>query len=196
MKWLVSAFEPFGGATTNSSLKTLKRLSGHDWQGQAVFVPNVPVEFERGWKYLEEQIAAAGEIGGVLALGQAESRSKISLERVALNWIDARLEDNARVKPEQQKIADGAEVLWSNIPWERFDLSKSVERSYSAGTFVCNELMYRLINWANSNAKLAGFVHIPALVSQSDPIFQNSPRINDQTAESELKRILEFLVQL
>ena len=197
MKWLVCAFEPFNGATSNSSLKTLKRLSTHDWKGQVEFLPPIPVEFEGGWNFLENHLKAAGEFAGVLALGQAESRSKISIERVALNWIDARIQDNRGVQPAASQISsEGPEVYWSNIPWEAFELSKTVERSYSAGTFVCNEVLYRLMNWANKESRLAGFVHLPALVSQSEPQFVNSPRLNDQTAENEMVRILEFLVKL
>ena len=197
MKWLVCAFEPFNGATSNSSLKTLKRLGTHDWKGQVEFLPPVPVEFEGGWNFLEANLKQASGFDGVLALGQAESRSKISLERVALNWIDARIKDNREVQPPSAKVlSDGPEVYWSNIPWDAFELSKTVERSYSAGTFVCNEVMYRLMHWALKEGKLAGFVHIPALVSQSEPQFVNSPRLNDQTAENEMVRVLEFLVKL
>ncbi len=195
MKWLVSAFEPFGGASSNSSLIVLKDLETRDWRGRIEFLPSVPVTFGRGWEYLKANIDASFD--GVLALGQAESRSKVSLESVALNWIDARIEDNRGLKPKPGRIASpGPDVHWTNIPWEKFELSDLCERSYSAGTFVCNELMFHLMDWAKTHGKLAGFVHIPALASQQEPSFSAYPRMRDLTAANEVARVLDFLIRL
>ncbi len=85
---------------------------------------------------------------------------------------------------------------WSNIPWEKFELSPLTERSYSAGTYVCNNVMFRLLEWALPLGKKAGFVHIPVLSSQKDSVFEKSPRIDDEHAMAEMSRILEFVLKL
>lgn len=159
MKWLVSAFEPFGGGSTNSSQIVVNALAARDWGGRVEFYPNVPVEFGRGWLELEKR---AHGFDGVLAFGQAETRARVGYERVALNMIDARIADNAGVTPPLGPIVAGPDTRWCPIPWENLPLSPLSERSYSAGTFVCNELMYHLLGWAEAHGKLAGFVHLPA----------------------------------
>ena len=193
MKWLVTAFEPFGGASSNSSLTMLRQLRRQDWQGALEFLEPIPVRFMDGWEHLRVRIPR--DVDGILALGQAETRAKIGLERVALNWIDARIRDNAGAQPLQAKIDAGKpDMFWCNIPWDKFELTSASERSYSAGTFVCNELMFRMMDWAASSGKLAGFVHVPALESQTDLL--TSVRMSDAVAEAELRRILSFLVSL
>lgn len=191
MKWLVTAFEPFGGAPSNSSLIVLNRLKERDWQGLVKFFAPVPVRFDQAFASVRAELLKHPEVNGVLALGQAETRTRISLERVALNWIDARIADNAGVTPEQGPVEAGPDSLWAPIPWDRLGDSGHWERSYSAGTFVCNTLMYQLIK---NSGKMAGFVHIPLLDSQTEPAFAKHPqRMAEETAVAALERILEFL---
>ncbi|NJM10460.1 MAG: hypothetical protein HC883_06345 [Bdellovibrionaceae bacterium] len=115
---------------------------------------------------------------------------------MALNWTDARIPDNAGLVPGQAPIQEGAEMYWSNIPWDQFPLSPFVERSYSAGAYVCNTLMYQSLAWALPRGKRAGFVHLPVLSSQKDSVFEKSPRLDDQTAIKEAGRIMEFVLNL
>lgn len=197
MKWLITAFAPFGGAKSNSSQLVLDQLRRGEWGGRLLFHAPVPVEFNRAWNDICQVLDQAPDIEGVLALGQAETRSRISLERVALNWNDARLPDNAGWLPPQAAIHNQApDVYWSNIPWQNFELSDLSERSYSAGTYVCNNVMFQALDWAKSRQKKAGFVHIPVLSSQEEPVFAKSPKLSDQAAVEEVSRILEFLLKL
>ncbi len=193
MKWLISSFAPFNNAATNSSLIVMNALSEMNWQGSVKFYGPLPVLFNQSWQHLEEQISP--DIDGVLVLGQAESRQKIALECVALNWIDTNLSDNSGYRPERgQIIAEAPDVNWTSIPWEKLEPSSLSLRSYSAGTFVCNEVMYHLLRWSRSRQKLAGFVHIPVLHSQSE--FHHVTRLRDQDAISEVARIVKFLLTL
>jgi pyroglutamyl-peptidase len=194
MKWLVTAFEPFAGATTNSSLIVAEALRKREWSGQVDFFTPVPCRFADAWSAVRGQLKP--EHRAVLGLGQAESRSRVGLERVALNWIDARIADNSGVTRDQARVQDGADMLWSPIPWERLEDSSLWERSYSAGTFVCNALMYQAVDWARQNGRLAGFVHIPLLESQTEPRFKGMPRMADQVAIDSAARILRFLTEL
>ena len=170
MKWLVTAFEPFGGATDNSSLEVCRQLEALDWGGAVEFFSPLPVIYRRAWPVLLEELKKRPQVGGILALGQAASRPRLSLERLALNWIDSAQADNEGVKPGPGPIGNGPETLWSPLPWERLGDDPAWERSYSAGTFVCNALFYELLNWAGAHRKLAGFVHVPVAVSSRAPL--------------------------
>src|SRR4051794_3014138 len=119
MKWLVSAFEPFGGAQSNSSLIALNQLKQREWNGKAEFFAPIPVTFADAWSVLHKEIAARPGVEGILSLGQVETRGRLRLERVGLNWIDARIADNSGRKPSQAAIQPGPELLWSPIPWDR-----------------------------------------------------------------------------
>lgn len=197
MKWLVTAFEPFGGAASNSSLIVLEQLRQRDWGGRVVFMAPVPVQFEKAWSKISETLGSMDECAGVLALGQAESRSRIGLERVALNVNDARMPDNTGYVPVLGPVQPGApDMYWCNIPWENYSVSALSERSYSAGTYVCNNVMFQSLRWAVAAGKKAGFVHIPVLSSQDEPAFKDCPRIDDQAAVAEVARIVEFVLNL
>jgi pyroglutamyl-peptidase len=195
---LVTAFEPFDGATTNASLILLEKLKEMDWDGRVVFFGPVPVSFDDAWPLIRQEMERHPDLQGVLALGQAEGRSRISLERLALNWIDAGIPDNYGVMPVQQPVEEGApDVLWSQFPWHELEKSPCWQRSYSAGAYVCNATMYHLLNWARKEDKAAGFVHIPALASQdADPgLHQHSPRMDDDLALQSLRRIIQFSLE-
>lgn len=193
-RWLVSAFAPFGGATTNSSLTTLEALRHLDWRDQVEFTPPLPVSFRDAWTTLQRELR--NDFAGVLILGQAERRTTVTPERLALNWIDARIPDNDGAQPTGQRIiASGPEVLWSNIAWDKMPLPEGCELSYSAGVFVCNQLLFQLMDWANRNSKLGGFVHIPLLSSQSDPAFESLPKMADKTAAKIVAKLLMQLVE-
>lgn len=181
MIWLISAFEPFGGSAENSSLQLLRALEARNRNPRLVFHAPVPVTFSGAWPNLAEKIAATSNLKGVLALGQAENRSKICLECLSINRIDARIADNSGLLPPIGHIRPGPDVLWSNIPWDGFQLTAKIERSYSAGAFVCNALMFELQEWANANGKLAGFVHVPLF---------------DSALVSEMENVLEFVLSL
>lgn len=194
MKFLITAFEPFAEAQTNSSWIIFERLRAfYSSDKNFVFAGPVPVTFSGAWPFVRDQIQANPSIEGLLCLGQAETRTKISLERVALNCIDARIADNAQDRPKLSEIESGPDVLWSSIPWEKLPDSPLWERSYSAGTFVCNALMYQSLSWAQQSQKRAGFVHIPALSSQTEISFQASPKMQDDQAHRAMVQVLEFL---
>ena len=193
MKWLVTAFEPFGGASSNSSLIVLRELERLHWNGNVRFFAPVPVTFVDAWPSVRN--ALTPDIGGVLALGQAEGRARICFERVALNFQDARIVDNAGAQPREARVSsDAVEMHWSPIPWPRFSLPQNCELSYSAGTFVCNTLMFHILDWARTHGKLGGFVHIPLVTGQGE--FEGQPRMDAIEAVACMKSALQFLVGL
>jgi pyroglutamyl-peptidase len=181
MKWLVSAFEPFGGTATNSSLQVLRELEARNSNPRLIFHSPVPVTFKEAWPNVYTKADSIADLAGVLALGQAETRSQICLEYLSINRIDARIRDNSGELPPLGHIKPGPDALWSNIPWDRFQLTARTERSYSAGTFVCNALMFELMEWAKAHGKYAGFVHAPLF---------------DEGLIPEMENVLEFVLDL
>lgn len=195
---LITAFEPFDGAATNASLILLERLKQQDWHGRVVFFGPVPVSFDAAWPLIQNEMAKHPDIAGVLALGQAEGRKNISLERVALNWKNASIPDNTGAQPKNKRvIAGGPDALSSTFPWQKLGDSPDWHKSYSAGTYVCNTLMYQLLDWSQREGKIAGFVHVPLLASQhADKHFDaETPRMEDEVAQAAMTRIIEFSLE-
>ncbi len=192
-RWLVSSFAPFGGAASNSSLLVMDALKKREWRGQVEFTTPLPVSFTETWPALEQAIRS--DFDGVLALGQAERRSVITPERVALNWIDAPIADNSGKQPKGRRIRDEApELLWSNIDWDKMPPVGGCEVSYSAGVFVCNHLLFQIMEWANKNSKLGGFVHVPLLDSQTDSLYRGIQRLDEGRAVESVAQLLTWLV--
>lgn len=195
---LITAFEPFDGAATNASLILLEKLKQQDWQGRVVFFGPVPVSFDEAWPLIRQEMANHPDIEGVLALGQAEGRKNISLERVALNWKNASIPDNTGAQPRNKRvIAGGPDALSTTFPWQKLGDSPDWQKSYSAGTYVCNTLMYQLLDWSLREGKIAGFVHVPLLASQNaDRHFDaETPRMKDDTALAAMTRIIDFSLE-
>jgi len=202
-RWLVTAFEPFGGAQSNSSQLVLNEIRRRTNSGDRVeFLLDVPVSFAQAWPFVAKYLAnSSHEYDGILAFGQAEGRKAVSLESVALNWVDARIADNHGLQPPIGPLDENLsvnEVLWSQIPWGKFrsETHKDlVTRSYSAGTYVCNYILFNILLWARHNQKQGGFVHIPMLKSQCGTS-GSAMQIDDLAAYEVTEQILEFVVQL
>jgi pyroglutamyl-peptidase len=111
----------------------------------------------------------------VIAVGQAGGRAEISLERVAINVIDARIPDNANVQPvDVPVVADGPAAYFTSLPIKAMLVALRAAGmpatvSQTAGTFVCNHVFYGLMHAAAQRPALrrAGFVHIPYLPAQA-----------------------------
>ena len=81
--------------------------------------------------------------------------------------MDARFPDNEGQQPRKQKILeDGEKELYASLPISLMldclrEAGIPAQQSDSAGTFVCNEVFYRLMKMTEGSRILAGFVHIP-----------------------------------
>jgi len=172
-KVLVTAFDPFGGEKVNPALEAVRQLPG-EIDGVAVVTCEIPTVFG---KCVDVLLAAVEreKPDAVLCVGQAGGRPNITVERVAINCDDARIKDNEGKQPIDCKIAeDGASAYFSTLPIKAMVqdmLAASIPAAVSntAGTFVCNHLMYGALHYAEQkcpNMK-AGFVHIPYLPQQT-----------------------------
>ncbi len=169
MKILLTAFEPFGGEATNASLEAMKRIRAP--QGIELIRLEVPTVFARAG---ESVLRAVREVkpDAVICLGQAAGRAAVTPERVAINVRDASIPDNAGNMPQDEPVVPGGPAAhFSTLPIRAMTdaalkAGVSAVISNSAGTFVCNDLMYTLLH-ALDNACLqirGGFIHVPACV--------------------------------
>lgn len=164
---LVTAFEPFGGERINPSWEVCKRLP-REIAGQRVETCRVPCEFRRAIEAVAEAIERHRP-ALVVSLGQAGGRSHVSVERVAINVDDARLPDNAGVQPVDEPIAPkGPPAYFATLPIKAMTAAMRAAGvpavvSNSAGTYVCNHLMYGVLHYlaASGSAARAGFIHVP-----------------------------------
>lgn len=164
---LLSGFEPFGGAAHNPSQAVVQALDGLGLPGGEVIEGVVlPVAFEAAPARLAQAIEHARP-RLVLALGLAADRQQISLERVALNLCDASIADNAGARPVDCPVLEGGPpALFATLPLRAMlaalhEAGLPAQLSLSAGSFVCNALLYRLLYALAETRVPAGFMHLP-----------------------------------
>lgn len=164
---LVTGFEPFGGETTNPSWQICERLP-REIAGMRVETCVVPCEFRQAIEVAAEAIQRL-KPALVVSLGQAGGRSRIGVERVAINVDDARIADNAGAQPIDEPIAaSGPPAYFATLPVKAMvqavrAAGVPAEVSNSAGTYVCNHVMYGVLHFlaASGMRSRAGFIHVP-----------------------------------
>lgn len=171
MKILVTGFDPFGGEPTNPAIESVKRIDDNI-EGSEIIKLEIPTVFHKAADVVEEKIKEV-KPDVVLSIGQAGGRYGITVERVAINQDDARIEDNEGNQPIDVVIReDGAPAYFSTLPIKAMveeikkeNLPASV--SNTAGTFVCNHIMYQDLYLAEKYGNIkAGFIHVPFLTEQ------------------------------
>lgn len=173
MKILVTAFEPFGGELLNSSREALT-LADEKMAGAEIVKLILPVEFGESARLLEAAVRREAP-DAVLCLGEAGGRDCITPERVAINLEDARIPDNAGDQPKDRPVEPGGpDACFTTLPVKRMALAireagLPASVSLSAGSFVCNHLMYSLLRFCQreSPGTRAGFMHLPLLTAQA-----------------------------
>jgi pyroglutamyl-peptidase len=167
MKILVTAFEPYGMRTKNTSQEVLIRLgrarSSHEIVKQLLPVDTIKAPL-RLIKTLRE-----GDFQAVICLGEASSVRWVQLERLAVNWLDFPIADNAGTQILDQMITpEGPSAYFSSLPIRKLeqllkDRDIPVRISMSAGKYLCNQVFYTLMNFLDKESKdiPAGFIHLP-----------------------------------
>ena len=164
---LVTGFDPFGGEKTNPSWDICTQLP-REIAGLRVETCRIPCEFRRSIEVVAEAIERHRP-ALVVCIGQAGGRAHLSLERVAINVDDARIADNSGARPVDEPIApNGPPAYFATLPVKAMAAAiraagVPAEISNSAGTYVCNHLMYGVLHYlAESGHKArAGFIHVP-----------------------------------
>ena len=163
MKILVTAFEPFGGDAVNSSLTALRSLP-ETIAGVCVCRAVIPVVFGLCGQVLAQKIREIRP-DGILCLGMAAGRGQITPEVFAVNARYARSADNGGQHFDTLTPCDpaGPEAYRTKLPAEQIvtrlqENGIPASRSFTAGTYVCNDLFYSLMSMAEVPA---GFIHVP-----------------------------------
>lgn len=172
MKILITAFDPFGGEKINPALEAVK-LMKEEIQGAKLIKLEIPTVFRKSIDMVKESIETESP-DVVLNIGQAGGRFDITPERVAINVDDARIPDNEGNQPIDVPIfEDGEPAYFATIPVKSMvqairDVNIPASLSNTAGTFVCNHIMYgTLYSIAKSGQDIrAGFIHVPFIPEQ------------------------------
>ena len=171
MKILITGFDAFNGEKINPSSLILEKISDeicdHKIEKQLL-----PTAFYKVADILERKIIEyRPDI--IISLGQAGGRSEITVERVAINIADSSIADNRGMMPIDEKIReDGENAYFSTLPIKAIVESLRENQipasiSNTAGTFVCNYLMYTDLYLAEKHKNIsAGFIHVPYLPDQ------------------------------
>lgn len=172
MKILLTGFDPFGGESINPSWEVVRRIPEKIENAEIKGI-QIPTVFQKSFEVLKKEIESFNP-DVVICVGQAGGRQGITPERIAINVDDARIADNEDNQPIDFPIQkDGESAYFSTLP-----IKAMVEKmtasgfpasvSNTAGTFVCNHIMYQVLYYASkSHSSLkAGFIHVPFLPEQ------------------------------
>ena len=196
MKLLLTAFDPFGGDAINPALEAVKLVADKIGRFDIVKL-EVPTVFRKSIdtvaKAIEEEKPDV-----VLCIGQAGGRFEITPERVAINVDDARIKDNEGNQPIDIKIfEDGENAYFTTLPIKAMveairEANLPAAVSNTAGTFVCNHLMYGVLYTLAKNYPhiKGGFTHVPFIPAQ---VARRTP-VAPYMALEDIKRGLEAAI--
>ena len=187
MKVLITGFDPFGGEPINPAWEAVKRLPDNI-DGVEIVKLQIPTVFKKSAKKLFENIDTV-KPDVVICVGQAGGRYEFCVERVAINLDDGRIPDNEGYQPVDVKVfEDGENAYFSSLPIKamvaeirKADIPASV--SNSAGTYVCNHLMYGVLYTIAKKypSMRGGFMHVPFITSQVANRPTNAPSLSLDT---------------
>ena len=172
MNILVAAFDPFGGENINPALEAVKSLDDTIGDHQITKL-EIPTVFHKSKQVIEQELEQQN-YDAVLVIGQAGGRFELTPERIGINVDDARIPDNEKNQPIDQSIqAEGDAAYFSNMPVKRMvEAIKAAgvpaRLSNTAGTFVCNHILYQLgyLQATRFSNIRFGFIHVPYVPEQ------------------------------
>lgn len=170
-KLLITGFEPFGEEKINPSWEVLKLLPD-EISGYAIHKLLLPVVFGDAAQIVIDE---AGKIcpDVIISIGQAGGRDAITPELVGINLRNASIPDNCGNKPTDEPIIlNGEDAHFSTLPVRKI-ANRITENgipskvSYSAGAYVCNDVLYTLLSHYKDSDVLVGFIHVPYCSEQN-----------------------------
>lgn len=172
-KLLITGFDPFDGATINPSWEAVKLLPDTigDYEIHKLQIPTVFGLAPR--TVLEKAAELCPDV--IISVGQAGTRAAVTPERIGINVRDARICDNAGISPKDEPIVPGGpDGYFSTLPVKAMiaaitDAGLPGAISNTAGTFVCNDVLYSLLHHYAGTDVRCGFIHVPWLPEQGTP---------------------------
>lgn len=166
---LVTGFDPFGGQSINPAWEAVRLLPDTVGCWQLVRLQIPTVFGEAALRTLEAQAACGAD--AVLCIGQAAGRAAVTPELIGINLRYAASADNAGNLPQDEPvIPDGPAAYFSTLPVRSMaqairDAGFPAAVSSTAGTYVCNDLLYTLLH--RLPGLPVGFIHVPLLPCQA-----------------------------
>lgn len=172
MKILITGFDPFGGENVNPAYEAVKLLPD-SVKGAEIIKLEIPTVFGEAGKAVEKGIIEHNP-DAVICVGQAGRRADIEVERIAINLSEAPIPDNAGNQPMDVKVQeDGDTAYFATVPVKAMvknvnDHGIPASVSYTAGTYVCNNVMYDLLYMIDRKypSIRGGFIHVPFATEQ------------------------------
>ena len=183
---LITGFDPFGGDSVNPSWECVSKLP--DSVGEyALCKLQIPTVFG---KAAEAVLTRAEDV--ILCVGLAGGRDAVTPERIAVNIRDARIPDNRGNQPRDAFVIPGAPAAYfATVPVA--DMVKAIRNagipaavSNTAGTFVCNDVLYALLHRFAGTGTRVGFVHVPYIPAQGSPCLPQEQLTQALTAAIEV----------
>ena len=188
-KLLITGFDPFGGGNINPSWEAVKQLPEQIGQYQ-IHKLAIPTIFGTAAEMI---LAEAQQLHPdvIISVGLAGGRDAVTPERIAVNIRDARIADNRGIQPSGDRVvAEGPAAYFSTLPVEQMvehirQVGIPAAVSNTAGTFVCNDVLYTLLHHFDGTAVRVGFIHVPYLPSQGTPNMELADIVKALTAAIE-----------
>lgn len=199
MKILVTGFTPFGGEKKNPSWESVRQLPDST-NGVTLVKKEIPTAFTKCKEVLED-ILEEEKPDVALHIGQAGGRTNITVEKVAINLAEARIPDNDGEQPMDEPLReDGDTAYFTTLPIkamvENIRTKYPASVSYTAGTYVCNALMYHALYLAQKKYPnmRAGFIHIPFMEEQVIDK-ANQPSMSLSSIQDAIQLAIEAILQ-
>ena len=172
MNVLIAGFDPFGGEPINPAWEAVKAMKD-EIAGATITKLQIPTVVAKSIAKVHEKMQELHP-DIVISIGQAGGRYDITPERVAINLDDARIKDNEGNQPIDVPIyEDGAPAYFSDLPIKAMvqhirEAGLPASVSNTAGTFVCNHLMYGVLYTLAKEypGVRGGFMHVPFIPEQ------------------------------
>lgn len=172
MKILVTGFDPFGGEAVNPAWEAVSRLPA-ETGGAEIVKLQVPTMFGRAPEAVLREVERLRP-DFVVSVGQAAGRTSITPERIAINCEEASIPDNAGFQPAGGPVVEGGpDGYFSLLPVK--EMAAAIQAaglpgkvSNTAGTYVCNHLMYHILHACHTRypGMRSGFIHVPCIPEQ------------------------------
>lgn len=172
-KLLITGFDPFGGQAVNPSWGAVELLPETVGDFMLCKLP-IPTIFGEAARMVLEK-AAQFQPDVILCVGLAGGRDAVTPERIAVNIRDARIPDNAGIQPLGEFVVpEGPAAYFTTVPVAA--MAEAIRKAHipgavsnSAGTYVCNDVLYTLLHHYAGTAVKVGFIHVPYHPEQGSP---------------------------
>ncbi len=165
-KILITGFEAFDSDATNPSAQCLEWLQTRFHSDSQIKFILLPVSFENSFlKFKKTFDEFSPDV--VLLMGLAKNRTDLTVERIGINWVDARIPDNDGVTLVRQKISEeGPDGIFTRISFDKLndqcnEVGVPLKISTSAGEYVCNDLLYKSLLYTQKQKTELTFFHLP-----------------------------------